>query len=224
MIPSLTTALLIIGMDPLISSSLRLATISTIEVTLSEQTFSTETELLICKAVHGAIVKLTFTLDEQKRLLELLSGCSSTSGRIRRWIAWSMLGGEFDAMTQYSDFPSSSAVILNLFSKDAPGEVKMIVHGETDYGVLGTRIDILSVMMTDIEGYAKQEGGREFVEAVYRHLDKLLGTICKSSLSHLSWPFSFFLFLILLLKISSRYKGRAFRSFRDKRRHKPTVQ
>lgn len=218
-IPCLTMALVILGMDTLISSSLRCAVITTIESILSDQSFSKQTELSTLKAIHEVIVKLVFTIDDQARLLGLLSGCSSVSGRVRRWIAWSMLGGDLDVVTieQYDNFPPFSD-ISNLFLKDAPGKLKMVIHSEVDYKVLGIQTDILSVVMSDIEGYTREAGGKEFVEETYRDLDKILGKISKS----ICWKYT--ILLSCLTSCFRRHTSRASRSFQDQRCNEPIAQ
>ncbi|GJJ06672.1 hypothetical protein Clacol_000867 [Clathrus columnatus] len=185
-IPCITAILLVLGLDELISSYLHCDTITTIETILSEQKFNYETELLICKAVHQVIVKLTLSFPQQLRLIGLLSGSSPVSGRTRRWIAWSMLGGDPDTIQDCTDFSPSFPVVLNLFSNEAYGSVKMIIHNDVDYAILGAQTEILSVFLTDIEGFAKQpDGGKEFVEDVFRNLDRILSKIFDTRAAHL---------------------------------------
>jgi len=133
-------------------------------------------------------------------MLDLLSGCTPVSGRIRRWLAWLMLTGDGDGAESPStqvlkaytttDLPPIDPIV-DIFDKDAPGAVKLQVDRDTDYLVLEAQVHILAVVLTDIEGYVGSGGGEgklkgsEAVQKVMQGLEKLMGKIVDTRAAHL---------------------------------------
>ncbi|KAF8531825.1 hypothetical protein JB92DRAFT_2846660 [Gautieria morchelliformis] len=170
-IPSIVSILLLLSLDPSTVPELQQDTVSAIEAILASPTMTRTVELDTCKFL---------------RLLALLPGCSVSSGCVWRWIAWAMLGGDLHTFHACSDVPPIQ-LMLDLFSKTAPGVMKLGVTPDTDYQHLGALINILSVAMADVDGYVRHANGSGSVltRNVYEALEQMNGKIVDDQAAHM---------------------------------------
>ncbi|KAF8493836.1 hypothetical protein JB92DRAFT_2997705 [Gautieria morchelliformis] len=185
-IPSIVSILLLLSLDPSAVPELQQDAVSAIEAVLASPTVTRTVELDTCKFVLRVTKEMGFTPDLQLRLLALLPGCSANSGRVRRWIAWAMLGGDLHTFHACSDVPPIQ-LMLDLFSKTAPGVVKLGVTPDTDYQHLGALVNILSVAMTDVDAYVRHANGSGSVltRNVYEALEQMNGKIVDDRAAHM---------------------------------------
>ncbi|KAF8483196.1 hypothetical protein JB92DRAFT_3032403 [Gautieria morchelliformis] len=185
-IPSIVSILLLLSLDPSAVPELQQDAVSAIEAVLASPTVTRTVELDTCKFVLRVTKEMAFTPDLQLRLLALLPGCSANSGRVRRWIAWAMLGGDLHTFHACSDVPPIQ-LMLDLFSKTAPGVVKLGVTPDTDYQHLGALVNILSVAMTDVDAYVRHANGNGSVltRNVDEALEQMNGKIVDDRAAHM---------------------------------------
>jgi hypothetical protein len=175
-IPSLVCTLLLLSLDSSAAPALQQDAVSAIEAILASPNVTRVIELDACRFVLHATKALDFQPDLQVRTLSLLPGCSSSSGRVRRWIAWAMLGGSLQHLQECADVPPIQT-LLDLFSKSAPSDVKLGVTPDTNYERLGDLVSILSVAMTDVEGYVRRSDGSAMTKKLCHALDQINGKI-----------------------------------------------
>ena len=175
-IPSIVAALLLLSLDRSTAPELWQDAISAIEAVLASPNVTRNVELDTCKFVLRATKDLAFTRDLQARLLALLPGCSHTSGRVRRQIAWAMLGGDLESIQDSADAPPIQFMV-DLFSKTSASEMKLEVTPDTDYEQLGAIVGILSVAMTDVDAYVRLANGSALVRNLYEALEHMNGKI-----------------------------------------------
>jgi hypothetical protein len=175
-IPSIVSILLLLSLDPSAVPELQQDAISAIEAVLACLNVTRIVELDTCKFVLRVTKELAFTPDLQMRLLTLLPGCSSSSGRVRRWLAWAMLGGDLQAFHDCSDVPPIQPMV-DLFSKSSPGVMKLDVTPHTDYEQLGVLVNMLSIAMTDVDAYVRHANGSFLTRIMYEALEQMNGKI-----------------------------------------------
>ncbi|KAF8590880.1 hypothetical protein K439DRAFT_1114633 [Ramaria rubella] len=164
-IPTVISVLLLLSLEPATNSSLCQDALSAIEAILSSSIMTRAIEL-------------------DTRLLRLLQGCSSSSGRVRRWVAWAMLGGDLQSTHGCGDVPPID-LIVNMFSTDSPGDIKLIVTPDTDYVLLSAIVDILSVAMSDVDAYVRSTGGLASTNTICEALERLNGKIVDTRAAHM---------------------------------------
>lgn len=175
-IPYIVSALLLISLDRSAVPEFQQNAVSAIEAILANPNVTPIVELDTCKFVLRVTRALSFTFDLQVRLLALLSGCSNSSGRIRRWVAWAMLGGDLQSIQACTDVPPIQFMV-NLFSATPPNMAMLEVTPDTNYEQLGAIVGILSIAMTDIDAYVRLANGPALTRELYEALEKLDGKI-----------------------------------------------
>lgn len=175
-VPSLVSALLLLCLDSSAVPELQQEAVSAIEAVLANPNVTRDIELDTCKFVLRVTKELGFQADLEVRTLSLLPGCSPSSGRVRRWIAWGMLGGDLQGCQECANVPPIQTLV-NLFSKSTPGDVKFEVTPDTDYEQLGAQVNILSVAMTDVDGYVRLGNGSAMINVLCEALDQINGKI-----------------------------------------------
>ncbi|KAF8513603.1 hypothetical protein JB92DRAFT_210172 [Gautieria morchelliformis] len=183
-IPSIVSILLLLSLDPSAVPELQQDAVSAIEAVLASLNVTRIIELDTCKFVLRVTKELAFTPDLQLRLLTLLPGCSPSSGRVRRWTAWAMLGGDLQTFHDCSDVPPIQ-LMVDLFSKTSPGVVKLEVTPDTDYQQLGALVNILSVAMTDVDAYVRHANGSVLTRHLYEALEQMNGKIVDNRAAHM---------------------------------------
>ena len=182
-IPSVVSALLLLSLDSSATPELQQDAVSAIEALLSNANVTPIVELDTCRFVFRITKHLAFSPDLQGRILSLLPGCSPSSGRVRRWTAWAMLGGDLQSIRACVDVPPIE-LMLGLFSKSSPGDVKLEVTSNTDYEELGAIVNILSVAMTDVDTYVRCTNGSAMVKNLYEALEQMNGKIGMRCCTH----------------------------------------
>lgn len=182
-VPCIVSALLLLALDPSAVPEFQQDIVSAIEGVLAGATITRAVELSVCKSILHATTGLSFTPARDAQLLAFLSGCGPSSGRVRRWTAWAMLGGSLESVQECEDVPSLE-VLVKLFTQDPVGTIRLEVNRDTDYELLGARVDILSAALTDVDAYVRQEratrgtgGGGSGLENICRALERMNGKI-----------------------------------------------
>jgi len=129
------------------------------------------------------------------RIVAFLVGGSNQAARIRRWVAWSLLGGDLSTINPitpntWNDHPPIS-FLPSLFERSSPlpspKAQRFVVDKETDYEALAKRVDVMAVLLTDVEGLVRKDEGEKMgkkekgVESVLKSvcgmLERLMGRI-----------------------------------------------
>ncbi|KAI0699569.1 hypothetical protein BC835DRAFT_1412551 [Cytidiella melzeri] len=162
-IPELVTTLLLVGLDPSISSSLRTEiTVLIDEVGVripSKSDGLLELEPMLC----ARLLKHTssWSIMNKSYLLTLLRGGSPQIARISRWLGYAMLlNVDIPTKGQYFTLPALEPVI-NLLSRKGGAHAVFDVMGNADKDdfceQLSHNIDILETVLYDIDTFVQEE-------------------------------------------------------------------
>ncbi|THH16586.1 hypothetical protein EW146_g4089 [Bondarzewia mesenterica] len=201
--PDIVMALLLVGIDASASNEIRTDLLRALEAVCQRLPADLEdgSESIEC-AVATRVLAYASTLHvgTQALMLSFFVRASTQSSRIARCVARHLLTGADFSTDPYTDLPSLDALIDVLSETHGPFEAT----DTTDYEELSSRVDVLSVALTDIDGYVAQEGdvrrvvqvvepedsprkGRERMplELVKNRLDVLHGRIVDTRAAHL---------------------------------------
>ncbi|KIJ40923.1 hypothetical protein M422DRAFT_32036 [Sphaerobolus stellatus SS14] len=190
-VPQVVSTLALLGLDRFTTAELRQEIVNAIESIIAGCASNANVELALCKQIYKVATASIVPVCQRPRVLSFVSGGAPAAARIRRWTAWSLLGGNIDGPeAAWGDYPPLD-VSENLFDKTEPGTVKFIVDKDTDYELLGALVDTLSVALTDVETQVKKDKATAaFLERICKSLERLMGKIVDTRAAHLERTFA----------------------------------
>ncbi|KAH9930387.1 hypothetical protein B0H21DRAFT_106737 [Amylocystis lapponica] len=160
-ISDIMLVLLLVALDPSTSSELQRVITVTIDylgrAIPSDAGDPSETEGAVCSRISEFAKELT-PINKAHLMSFMMGGCSQTE-RMARWIARSLLLGTSSA-EPYSSLPSLGSIVT-LLSPAPSSEAIFDIPGNSDkddyYEDLTCYVTILSMALTDIDGYVAEE-------------------------------------------------------------------
>lgn len=213
-IPVLIALLVILSFDA-IPSHLRQAIVYATEALLAPAHIPASVELATCRLLNRLVTSPFMMNAKQTDVFSTVTGGTRRSSRIRRWLAWALLGGSLNMEeSQWGDMPPL-CVFVGLFDRQTSGTVKLFMTKETDYEELTLFVEILAVALTDIDLYMQKECNSASLEKIGKSLEKLMGNIGETM--HAS-------FFLAYARFFSRYSRGASGSHQGQRDDEPTSQ
>ncbi|KIJ38040.1 hypothetical protein M422DRAFT_259440 [Sphaerobolus stellatus SS14] len=140
---------------------LRQEIVNAIESIIAGCASNANVEFALCKQIYKVTTASMIPVCQRLRVLSFVSGGTLAAAWIRRWTAWSLLGGKIDdPEATWGDYPPLD-VSENLFDKTEPGTVKFI-----------------------------DKATAAFLERICKSLERLMGRIVDTRAAHLERTFA----------------------------------